>query len=104
MGSLITFCQFLLVSLHGMRKFLVFTPGPFRIPLPMFRPRRVPLAPYIVQVVLYSTISLLNNAAFAYKIPMSVHIIFRSGGLVVNLVMGHLMGKQYVLSQNPSAQ
>ncbi|VDB86790.1 unnamed protein product [Peniophora sp. CBMAI 1063] len=99
-GSLITFTQFLLVSLHGIRKFLYFERGPLGLPLPKMRPRRVPLTPYLIQVVLYTAISSLNNAAFAYKIPMTVHIIFRSGGLVISLIMGWLLaGKRYSRGQ-----
>ncbi|KZV61796.1 UAA transporter [Peniophora sp. CONT] len=99
-GSLITFTQFLLVSLHGLRKFLYFERGPLGLPLPKMQPRRVPLMPYLIQVVLYTAISVLNNAAFAYKIPMTVHIIFRSGGLVISLIMGWLLaGKRYSRGQ-----
>lgn len=90
-GSLITFAQFLAISLHGLPKFVVFTP------YPKLRPRRIPIFPYLLQVALFYAVSLLNNAAFAYRIPMAVHIIFRSGGLVVNMVMGWLLrGKRYV--------
>ncbi|CAO1626276.1 unnamed protein product [Jaminaea pallidilutea] len=65
--------------------------GPFH-----FKRNAVPLNRWIVQVVLYSTTSLLNNVAFAYDVPMPVHIIFRSGGLVVNLIMGWaIRGKRY---------
>ena len=47
--------------------------------------------PCIVQVGLFYSISLLNNLAFGYSIPMPVHIIFRSGGLVISLLMGWLI-------------
>ena len=110
-GSLITFAQFVLISLHGLPKFLVFAPldSPSstssnssssappaarkwwtRVPVPRLRPRRTPLAPYLAQVALFYAVSLLNNAAFGYAIPMSVHIIFRSGGLVISMLMGWL--------------
>ncbi|KAI0334937.1 UAA transporter [Cubamyces sp. BRFM 1775] len=125
-GSLITFAQFVLISLHGLPKFLVFAPlgsstpsppssspssGPSpastqrggwwtRVPVPRLRPRRTPLAPYLAQVALFYAVSLLNNAAFGYAIPMSVHIIFRSGGLVISMLMGWLLaGKRYNLAQ-----
>ncbi|KAF8743381.1 UAA transporter family, partial [Rhizoctonia solani] len=64
-----------------------------------FRPLRIPLSRWIVQVVLFLITSLLNNAAFKYSIPMAVHIIFRSGGLVVNLLLGLAMGKRYTPTQ-----
>ncbi|KAH9894093.1 UAA transporter [Cubamyces lactineus] len=141
-GSLITFAQFVLISLHGLPKFVVFAPlgsslsssspsppssstsptrsasastsGPTaqprapgkpakwwtRVPVPRLRPRRTPLAPYLAQVALFYAVSLLNNAAFGYAIPMSVHIIFRSGGLVISMLMGWLLaGKRYNLAQ-----
>ncbi|KAF8189684.1 UAA transporter family-domain-containing protein [Pholiota molesta] len=88
-GSVITFFQFLVISLYGLPKFLVWTrfgPG--------FRPRRVPISTYLVQVALFYMISLLNNAAFAYNIPMAVHIIFRSGGLIISLILGWLIPKK----------
>ena len=63
-------------------------------------PHRVPLQRWIVQVVLYYATSMLNNMAFAYAIPMSVHIIFRSGGMVVNMLLGWIVdGKRYSLLQ-----
>lgn len=93
-GSVLTLFQFLLISLHGLPKFLVWTSlGP------RFRPRRVPITHYLLQVALFYFISLLNNAAFAYRIPMAVHIIFRSGGLIISLLLGWLIShKRYVFS------
>ncbi|SYW86033.1 uncharacterized protein UHO2_02267 [Ustilago hordei] len=39
---------------------------------------------------------ILNNLAFGYDVPMSVHIVFRSGGLVVNMILGYLVqGRRY---------
>ena len=90
-GSLITFSQFLVISLHGLPKFLTFTRGPLNIPIPRLLPRRIPLTSYLVQVGLFYSISLLNNLAFGYSIPMPVHIIFRSGGLVISMLMGWLI-------------
>jgi len=93
-GSVLTLFQFLLISLHGLPKFLVWTRFG-----PRFRPRRVPITYYLIQVALFYFVSLLNNAAFAYRIPMAVHIIFRSGGLIVNLLLGWLISKKrYVFS------
>ncbi|EKM59548.1 uncharacterized protein PHACADRAFT_157946 [Phanerochaete carnosa HHB-10118-sp] len=87
-GSLITFAQFLAISIHGLPKFIIFTP------YPRLRPRRIPLLPYLLQVALFCAVSLLNNAAFAYRVPMAVHIIFRSGGLVINMIMGWLLRRK----------
>ena len=93
-GSLITFAQFLSISVHGLPKFLTVPPPHERavrwLPVPRLRRRKIPLLPYLVQVGLFYAVSLLNNKAFGYRIPMPVHIIFRSGGLVVSMVMGWL--------------
>ncbi|KAI0773702.1 hypothetical protein C8Q74DRAFT_775964 [Fomes fomentarius] len=65
-GVYYTFAQFILISLHGLPTFVI----SFRwhgLPLPRLRKRRLPLAPYLVQVALSYAISLLNNMAFAYK-------------------------------------
>lgn len=91
-GSLITFLQFLLIALHGL-------PGHLRWTWlgPRLKPRRISIVPYFGQVVLFYGISMLNNWAFAYNIPMPVHIIFRSGGLVVSMLFGWLISrKRYV--------
>lgn len=61
---------------------------------PRFKPRRIPLMPYVVQVGLFYLVSLLNNAAFGYEIPMAVHIIFRSGGLIVSMLLGWLVSNK----------
>ena len=88
-GSVLTLLQFLLISLHGLPKFLIWTRYG-----PRFRPRRVPITQYLIQVVLFYLVSLLNNTAFAYRIPMAVHIIFRSGGLVVSMFIGWLVSNK----------
>ncbi|KAJ7186759.1 UAA transporter [Mycena filopes] len=94
-GSLITAFQFLIISLHGIPTHIKWTTYG-----PRFKEHRIPLTPYLVQVALFYLISLLNNAAFSYRIPMSVHIIFRSGGLVISMLLGWLVsGKRYTFAQ-----
>ena len=92
-GSLITFSQFFIISLHGLPKHVSWTRRG-----PRLKPRRIPIIPYLIQVALFYFISLLNNAAFAYHIPMTVHIIFRSGGLIISMLLGWvLIGKRWVV-------
>ncbi|KAJ7730858.1 UAA transporter [Mycena maculata] len=94
-GSLITAFQFFIISLHGIPTHITWTKYG-----PRFRPHRIPLTPYLVQVALFYLISLLNNAVFSYRIPMSVHIIFRSGGLVISMLLGWLVSeKSYTIAQ-----
>ncbi|KAL4082121.1 UAA transporter, partial [Scleroderma yunnanense] len=113
-GVLLTFFQFIVVFLYGLPKQFTFTQSKTvqangvsnshkastatvvtrRTWLPRLRKRRVPLLPYLIQVALFFALSTLNNAAFAYDIPMTVHIIFRSGGMIVNMVLGWLLVKK----------
>ena len=88
-GHLLTFFQFLVVAIHGLPKHLIVTRWR-GIPIPTLKPRRVPLSAYVVQVVLFCLLSILNNRAFSYLVPMPVHIIFRSGGLAVSMLMGRI--------------
>ncbi|KAF9645346.1 UAA transporter [Thelephora ganbajun] len=98
-GHLLTFFQFLVVAVHGLPKHLTVTRWR-GIPIPKFKSRQVPLSVYIVQVVLFCLLSILNNKAFSYFIPMPVHIIFRSGGLVISLLMGRVfLGRRYTTLQ-----
>lgn len=90
-GTLITFAQFLVTTLSSLPYFLRFSPSP---PFIGFKPRAVPLYRWIVQVAFYLSTSLLNNTAFAYDVPMPVHIVFRSGGLVINMILGWLVQKR----------
>lgn len=92
-GTLITFAQFLVTTLSSLPYFLWFSAS---FPWVHLKQRNVPLYRWIVQVALYLSTSLLNNMAFAYQVPMPVHIVFRSGGLVVNMVLGYLVqGTRY---------
>ncbi|EPQ29710.1 uncharacterized protein PFL1_02930 [Pseudozyma flocculosa PF-1] len=90
-GTLITFAQFATTTLFCLPRHLHVPPGSW---WPRLRPRAVPLPRWIVQVALYFSTSLLNNMAFACNIPMPVHIVFRSGGLVINMILGYLVQKR----------
>ncbi|KAL7749393.1 golgi uridine diphosphate-N- acetylglucosamine transporter [Sorochytrium milnesiophthora] len=58
------------------------------------RRSKVPFKQYMVMVMLFLAVSVLNNVALSYRVPMPVHIIFRSGGLLVSLAMGVLLLKR----------
>lgn len=112
-GVLITFFQFLIVSLYGLPKQFTFNDPPEfkhaangpngtvsapttprRRWIPRLKNRKVPLLPYFIQVALFFVLSTLNNAAFAYHIPMTVHIVFRSGGMIINMILGWMFTKK----------
>ena len=45
---------------------------------------------------MYFLVNVINNAALSFNIPMPLHMIFRAGGLLVNMLMGiFIMNKTY---------
>ncbi|KAE8210889.1 hypothetical protein CF327_g5301 [Tilletia walkeri] len=107
-GTLITFAQFLATALTCTPSQLEWSSASTTTPgrpaskswFPRLKKPKVPVSRWSVQVLLYLSTSLLNNAAFAYDIPMSVHIVFRSGGLVINMILGWAIeGRRYNFMQ-----
>ncbi|KAJ9112451.1 hypothetical protein QFC20_002239 [Naganishia adeliensis] len=101
-GIFLTFIQFLYVTLETLSTQFTFFPPEGkskqggRYWLPRLKPRVVPLRRWIVQVALFLAVSLMNNWAFGLKVPVPIHIIFRSGGLCVSMFMGWKVGgKRY---------
>lgn len=82
-GVFLTFIQFAYVTLQTLSTQFTFTslgePARRRW-IPRLKPRIVPLRRWTVQVVLFLAVSLMNNWAFGFKVPVPIHIIFRSGG------------------------
>ncbi|KAG9042681.1 golgi uridine diphosphate-N- acetylglucosamine transporter [Tulasnella sp. UAMH 9824] len=71
-----------------------------QLPKIYLRPRKIPIKVWMIQVLLFFAVSLLNNLALGFDVNLAVHIIFRSGGLAANLLMGWLMkGKKYTRAQ-----
>ncbi|KAI0109619.1 UAA transporter family-domain-containing protein [Nemania sp. FL0031] len=89
-GTLLTFVQFLFVAITGYVSQFDATRPPFFI-----RPNQVPIRRWIINIVLFFSINLLNNHAFSYDISVPVHIILRSGGSITTIVAGSLYGKRY---------
>lgn len=58
-------------------------PGPTF--LPRLKPRQVPLRQWGLQVLVHTTGSLLNNWAFAFHVPLTVQIVFRSAGALLHV-------------------
>jgi len=85
-GNLVTFAQFLLISIEG----FVFTTNFGRVS------PQVPFSAWLILVIMYFLVNVTNNYALSYNIPMPLHMIFRAGGLLVNMLMGiFIMGKTY---------
>lgn len=55
--------------------------------MPLLNPRQVPLSQWALQVLVLTAGSLLNNWAFAFHVPLSVQIVFRSAGKLFVLAL-----------------
>jgi UDP-xylose/UDP-N-acetylglucosamine transporter B4 len=98
-GQLLTFIQFLFVSLQGFYHFLDIKNSNIKR-LFLAKPK-VPLKKWALPVSLFFAVSMLNNlAVWGYSISVPAHIIIRSGGTVTTMIAGYLVaGKRYKLLQ-----
>ncbi|KAL1686859.1 UAA transporter family-domain-containing protein [Schizophyllum commune] len=98
-GSALTFSQMLFITLQALPSFLAFKSG-----VPSLKPRQVPLSNWAAQVILVTVGSLFNNWVYAYKVPLTVMIVFRSAGLAVSMLLGYfVLKKRYNATQIFSA-
>jgi UDP-xylose/UDP-N-acetylglucosamine transporter B4 len=92
-GNLVTFTQFLVIAIEG----FVFTMkmGSARL--------KVPFTAWFTLVIMYFLVSVTNNYALNFNIPMPLHMIFRAGSLLANMIMGFfLLGKRYSMGKYTS--
>lgn len=88
--NLITFAQFLFISMEG---FVFATNFGKRRPV-------VPLKHYVTLVVMFFLVSVGNNHALSYDISMPLHMIFKSGSLIASMMLGIiLLKRRYALSK-----
>ncbi|XP_018578845.1 UDP-xylose and UDP-N-acetylglucosamine transporter [Anoplophora glabripennis] len=83
-GHLITFCQFLFIATHG----LIFT-SKFGTVKP-----KIDFQDYLKLNLFFFTTSVVNNWAFAFNIPVPLHMIFRAGSLIANMILGIVIVKR----------
>jgi len=89
-GNLVTFAQFLIIALEG----FIFTTK-FGTVKP-----KVPFSAWVMLVIMYFLVSVSNNYALNFNIPMPLHMIFRAGSLMANMLLGVIiLGKQYSASK-----
>ncbi|XP_033228450.1 UDP-xylose and UDP-N-acetylglucosamine transporter [Belonocnema kinseyi] len=89
-GNLITFLQFLFIAIEG---FL------FTSKCGTVKPR-IGLKDYTILVVMFFLSSVCNNYAFDFNVPMPLHMIFRAGSLIANMIMGIIiLRKTYSFSK-----
>lgn len=89
-GNLITFLQFLFIALEG----FFFTSKFGTVP------PKISKKNYFFMTVLFFLVNVLNNYAFDFNVPVPLHIIFRSGSLLANMILGvYVMKKKYPFSK-----
>lgn len=100
-GTALTFSQMMFITIISLPSFLQWDRTRFMsIPYVRLKDRQVPFSQWAMQVLVHTTGSLLNNWAFAFHIPLSLQIVFRSAGLVVSMLFGRLfLNKQYSAMQ-----
>ncbi|GAA6065827.1 UDP-xylose and UDP-N-acetylglucosamine transporter, partial [Tachysurus ichikawai] len=49
---------------------------------------------YVIMVTMFFTVSVINNYALNFNIAMPLHMIFRSGSLIANMVLGIIILKK----------
>ncbi|KAG8923678.1 golgi uridine diphosphate-N- acetylglucosamine transporter [Tulasnella sp. 418] len=97
-GSAVTIAQLIFITLQASPDFINFKSSPWKIP--RLKKRDIPISTWFIHVVMMTLISLLNNWAFAYHIPLTLQIIFRSAGLPITMAIGYLsLNKTYTLMQ-----
>ncbi|ANB16028.1 Yea4p [Sugiyamaella lignohabitans] len=93
-GHLITFVQFLFVASEGYVHFFDAHSKFFFLQKP-----HIPVHRMLFPVIIYFTLSVLNNYVWAFHISIPMHIIFRSSGTVITMIFGALSGKRYTTRQ-----
>lgn len=89
-GTLVMFLQFLFISTYG---FIFGTKcGQTE--------RIIGFYDYTLLVAMFFISNICNNLAFNYNIPVPLHMIFSSGSLVTNMILGILiLNKKYTLTK-----
>ncbi|CAH1784512.1 unnamed protein product [Owenia fusiformis] len=89
-GNIVTFAQFLFIALEG----FVFYADFGR------KSSAIPMNNYFFMVSMFFVVQVVNNMAIGFNISMPLHMIFRAGSLMANMVLGIiLLKKRYKLSK-----
>lgn len=88
-GNIVTFAQFFFIALEGYIHFFNKNNPPFYL-----EQNKVPLKRWSLTIIMFFLISVLNNSVFIFKISIPIHIIFRSSGTAVVMVIGWLIAKK----------
>lgn len=88
-GLLITLMQFIFTAMSAF-------PAQFDPSQPrLLKKTNVPFYKWTASAIMFFSVNMLNNWAFAFNISVPVHIILRSFGSVTTMGAGYLRGKRY---------
>ncbi|KAG8440072.1 hypothetical protein GDO86_006025 [Hymenochirus boettgeri] len=83
-GNIVTCAQFILIAVEG-----------FIFHVDFGRKKSaIPIRYYMTMVAMFFTVSVVNNYALNLNISMPLHMIFRSGSLIANMVLGIIILKK----------
>ncbi|KAF2011832.1 UAA transporter [Aaosphaeria arxii CBS 175.79] len=85
----LTFIQFVFVAVEGFAYFFRFHSRT------LLKQPEVSRVKWLGFAVIHFSISVLNNISLEYHVSVPMHIVLRSGGGLVTLVVGTLFGKSY---------
>jgi UDP-xylose/UDP-N-acetylglucosamine transporter B4 len=83
-GNLISFMQFSIIAIYG----LIFTSKFFTVK------RNIPMTDYASLVIMFFAANVINNYALSFKISIPLVMIFQSGSLMANMVLGVIILKK----------
>jgi len=96
-GTTLTFFQMSFVACQGLYNFIE---RKDQFPYLGLKPRVVPLRRWGLQVVILWSMSIMNNVALAYNVPVPLLIVFRSGGLGISMFFGFFfLNRHYNIGQ-----
>lgn len=91
LSNLITFSQFVFITLMNLPLFLTFSNGRLRL-----KDLHVPIKVYFISVILFYLGTVGNNIIFQYHISIPIHITFRCFSTVLTMIISYLLlGKRY---------
>jgi len=99
-GPALTFSQMLFITIQSLPYFVEWRKSRRGIVFPALKQRQAPISHWGTQVFLLTTGSLLNNWVYAFHVPLTVQIVFRSAGVVIAMILGrYLLQRKYTSRQ-----
>ncbi|SGZ54205.1 CIC11C00000003652 [Sungouiella intermedia] len=92
-GSLVTFCQFVLVALVSAYPLIDSQHSSWR--RLYLRQTHIPIAKLTWMVSLFFVVSVLNNSVWRFGLSVPIHIMFRSSSTVITMTVGYFFGGKH---------